>query len=249
MINKPIAIIFLVFCPYLLHAQFKKGDRMVGSGIASAFYNSAESDASIGGIGATNAKVRGWGVYVNPQLGFFLSDQIVVGVSFTANPTGQKTSYEENGMTFQRDEINSFNIGAGGFTRYYFKNSGALLPFAQVSINAGISSTSVEGFFYGGSGTSAYKETYSGKSSGGFFTNSSFSLGLTKMISPYTGVDLFLGYNYSYNKHSFTKTTWKDLQIDGIMDEMYKNETDNKYTNHGFVIGLGFQVFIAAKKK
>ena len=60
----------------------------------------------------------------------------VVGFMLNLNPNGQKTSYEQNGSTYQSDKNNGFNIGIGGFARNYFPGNGSLLPFGQVSLNA-----------------------------------------------------------------------------------------------------------------
>jgi len=37
--------------------------------------------------------------------------------------------------------------------------------------------------------------------------------------------------------------------MDGSVDERSENETTTKFTNHGFIIGVGFQVFLKGKKK
>jgi hypothetical protein len=44
-------------------------------------------------------------------------------------------------------------------------------------------------------------------------------------------------------------TTLRDNQIDGTIDETGKNETTTKFTNHKFMLGLGFQVFLEKRKK
>ena len=123
------------------------------------------------------------------------------------------------------------------------------MPFGQAGVNAGISNLKTEGFFYGGSGASAYKQTYTGNSSGGFFANAAFVAGLTKMMGENAGLDLSLGYIFSYNKNTFKRTTLRDDGNNGSIDTRAVNETTTKYTNHGFTIGLGFQVFLRGKKK
>ena len=63
------------------------------------------------------------------------------------------------------------------------------------------------------------------------------------------GLDFYVGYTFSYNKNTFKKTTLKDLGNDGTIDERAENETTTKFTNHGFTLGVAFQIFLAAKKK
>jgi hypothetical protein len=230
-------------------AQFNKGDRMVGASIASIIYNSANSDIKVTSVGETRARVRSYNIGLHPTLGWFINQKTAVGLSLNINPAGETTSYEENGTTFQKDKYNTFNIGAGGFARSYLGSAGAFLPFIQIGMNAGISHLKTEGFFYGGSGMTSYKDTYNGSSSGGFFFNSSFQAGLTKKLSEKTGLDIYLGYNFSYNRNTFTRTTLTDRLIDGSIDETRENETVTKYTNHGFIFGAGFQVFLARRNK
>lgn len=229
-------------------AQFSKGDRMAGASVASVIYNSGSSDISVDQIGNSRSVTSSYNINISPSLGWFISEKTAVGGSLILNPAGSKVSYEQNGSTFQTDKSNSFNIGLGGFVRHYLGNSGKMLPFGQFGFNAGISSLNTEGFFYGGSGVSAYKTSYEGNGSGGFFANASLQGGFTKMMGENTGLDVFLGYTYGYNSNKFDKTTLRDNGNDGTVDETLKNLTTTKFTNHGFFLGLGFQVFLKKKK-
>lgn len=240
-----IAILFSMHA----NSQFSKGTRMAGASVGSIFINSGSSDQTVTSIGRLSGKTTGYNINLTPSLGWFISDNTAVGFSLSINPSGDKLRFKENGSTFQMDKSSNFNIGVGGFARNYFKSSGSLLPYAQFSLDAGIVNTKTDGFFYGGSGTNTYKETYDGKSSGGFFTNALFNLGITKMVGGYTGLDLYLGYNFYYTRHTVNKTTLRDIGIDGSIDETRLNETMTKYTNHQFIIGLGFQVFLEKQKK
>jgi hypothetical protein len=67
------------------------------------------------------------------------------------------------------------------------------------------------------------------------------------MISNTTGLDFYIGYTYSSNKNTFKKTTLRDNGIDGTIDETLKNETTTKFTNNGFLVGIGFQIFLKKK--
>jgi len=160
-------ILVLLLINQDINAQFTKGDKMVGATIGNVFYNSGTQDASSPPIGSTTGKVTGFGLNISPSLGWFISDKTAAGFSFTLNPASQKTSFEENGSTFQKDKVKTFSVGIGGFVRNYFSNKGNFLPFGQANLLAGISSRNTDGFFYGGSGPTVYKETYEGKSSGG----------------------------------------------------------------------------------
>jgi hypothetical protein len=231
-------------------AQFAKGDRMVGASVASLFFNAGNSDITVTSIGTNKSTNRNYGVNIAPSLGWFISGRTVAGATLVINPNGQKITYEQNGSTYQSDKSNGFNIGIGGFVRNYFSDKSTLLPFGQVSLNAGLSNLKTEGFFYGGStGPNSYKLTYTGESNGGSFVNTTFTLGATKMMGENAGLDFYIGYNFSYSKNVFKKTTLRDTGNDGSIDERGENETTTKFTNHGILLGAGFQIFLRGKRK
>lgn len=243
-----LLLVLAIAFPFVSNAQFSKGTRMAGASVGSIFFNSGNSDQQVTGLGSISAKMTGYGINLTPSMGWFISENTVVGVNILVNPSHDKTTYEENGSTFQKDISNYFNVGLGGFARNYFMKSGTILPFGQFSFDAGIATRKMEGFVYGGSGVTAYKDTYDGKSSGGFFTNIGLSLGATKMLGKHTGLDLQLGYNFHYTKNTLHITTYRDIGIDGVTDETKPKETISKLTNHRFIIGLGFQVFLEKRK-
>ena len=230
-------------------AQFKKGMQMAGTNVGSVLFNSGSSDITVAQIGSNRSKITGYNVSILPTMGWFTTDNTVFGASLNINPSGTKTTYEQSGSTYQSDKITNFNIGLGGFVRHYLKHTGRMIPFGQFGINAGISNLKTDGFFYGGAGTNAYKITSDGNSNGGFFFNSTFQAGMTKMVGDFTGLDFYIGYNFSYNKNVFKRTTLRDNGNDGTIDERGESETTNKFTNHGFLLGVGFQVFLKGKTK
>ncbi|MCX6317872.1 MAG: hypothetical protein NTW29_11315 [Bacteroidetes bacterium] len=229
-------------------AQFSKGDKMVGTSVGSVFLNSGSSDVSFPQVRGYSSKTSSFGLRIEPAFGWFITDKTVIGASININPSGQKVQYKDLGTTFQEDNSNSFNIGVGGFVRNYFGAPSNFRLFGQFGFNAGINSTNTDGFRYY-TASPNYKVSYEGKSSGGFFANAILQLGLTKMVGEHTGLDLYLGYNYSYNKNTFKTTTLTDLNIDGSIDTRGENEPTSKYTNHGLIVAVGFQVFLKGKKK
>lgn len=222
---------------------------MAGASIGNAFFNSGSSDVSYPGItqGFT-AKTTNLGLNFSPSMGWFISDRTALGVLLTINPSHSKTTYEQSGTTYQRDEISTFHIGIGGFARNYFSSASSFMPFGQFSLNLGISSQNTEGVFYGGSGSGIYKISYEGKSSGGFFANASLAAGFTKLLSPHTGLDIFAGYTFSYNKNTFKETTNRDDGINGSIDQVDISQPTTQTTTHGFILGAGFQVFLEPRK-
>ena len=229
-----------------VNAQFSKGDRMIGASLGSLLFNSGTADISVASIGSNTSRITGYNVSITPSVAWFLTDKTAVGLTLNINPNHQKTTYEQSGTTYQSDQQTSFNFGVGGLVRNYFAGK-SMLPFVQFSLNGGISTLKTEGFFYGGSGSSAYKSTYSGNASGGIFFNSSLSGGVTKMLGENAGLDFYLGYTFSYNKNVFKRTTLRDDGNNGSIDTRAENETTTKFTNHGFNAGVGFQFFLRKK--
>ena len=246
--RKSILLIVSGFFYIASSAQFKKGDRMVGANVASMVFNSGTADITVAQIGSNTSKITGYNVSINPNMAWFISENTAVGASLNLNPFSNKTTYEQNGSTYQSDKSNNFNFGLGGFVRHYLSHKGNLAPFGQMGVNGGISTLKTDGFFYGGSGPTAYKSTYEGKGSGGFFFNANFLAGMTKMVGDHTGLDFYIGYNFSYNKNTFKKTTQRDDGNNGSIDSRSENETTTKFTNHGFTLGVGFQIFLKGKK-
>lgn len=242
-----IALFFLLFS-FHSNAQFSRGMRMAGASVANIVVSSGTSEQTVTSIGGATGRVKGYNINLSPSFGWFLSEKTAVGVTLVLNPSKETLTYESNGSTFQSDEVKEFALGFGGFARNYFQSGGSFLPFGQVNLNAGMSNSNAEGFFYGGGGSIAYKESYESKSTGGFFMNAILNLGATWMVSQNVGLDLTVGYNYSYHKNTMNTTRLRDDGLDGVIDETATNETLTKFTNHRFVIGLGFQVFLEKKK-
>lgn len=221
---------------------------MVGSSVSSIVYNSGNADVSVAQIGNSTSRITNYNILINPSMGWFISDKTVIGAVLNLNPNGTKSTYEQNGSTFQSDKSNSFNIGLGGFVRHYLNTTGSLYPFGQFGLNVGLSNLKTEGFFYYNPSAAFYKHTYSGSSSGGFFANASIQGGVSKMVGENAALDIFLGYNYGYNKNTFTRTTLYYLSSTDNSPTTGENETTTKFTNHGFLLGVGFQVFLRKKK-
>lgn len=248
--RKKLLLVITGFCISIItQAQFNKGDKMAGATVFSGSFNSGKSEQEVTSIGSTSANVTRHSVLFTPAMGWFLNSRLVIGGTLNLSKAGQKTTYESpGGITFQQDKSSEFNIGLGAFARNYLGNSSSLIPFIQAGFNLGISNASKEGFFYGSSGPTAYKDTYDGSSSGGFFANAVFQGGFTKMVGEHTGLDLFLGYNFSYSKNKFNTTSLHDAGNDGSIETRSTNETLTKFTSHGIILGLGFQVFLRGKK-
>ena len=248
LIRKVLPVLLLIVFAGNTRAQFNKGDKMAGTNIASFIFNSGSSEVSFPQVRGYSSNSNNFSLSIEPAFGWFISPKTVIGGTFIVNPTFHKVFYTDLGNTFQKDQTSGFNIGAGAFLRNYFKmGTASFHPFAQAGLNAGINSSSTEGFKYYDA-TPDYKVSYDGKSSGGFFANAVVQLGLTKMVGDNTGLDFYIGYNYSYNKNTFKTDMLTDLDLDGDIDFRSENESTTKFTNHGLVVAVGFQVFLRKGK-
>lgn len=242
-----IAISFFIAFLFLsthMNAQFTKGTRMVGASLGSAFFNSGKSEYTVPSpTSGYTSNSNSLGISVSPNIGWFLSSDLVVGTRILLGYDYEKNIDDDNNVTFRKNISKKFNLSVGGFARKYF-STGNFLPFAQLNIDAGTGVTNTEGFFY----ATNYKETYTGKSSGDFSADAGLSVGFTKMLNANTGLDFFAGYLFSYNKNKFKTTTSKDVDYNGTIDETGQRELTTKYTNHGVNIGVGFQIFLGKRK-
>lgn len=220
---------------------------MVGISLGAISFNSGKADytyppPTTGFTRNTNS----FGVTLNPNYGWFISDNTVIGTTLNFGYTHNKLFDEDgsNGNTFNKDETNNFNLGVGAFARNYFSSSGSFIPFAQFGFNFGIGSADSKGFYF----KSGDKYTYNGKSSGDFFANAGLALGVTKLLNKNTGLDFSIGYNFSYSKTTFKTTTLIDLANNGTIDQTNISEPTQKFTNHGVMLAAGFQIFLDGKK-
>jgi hypothetical protein len=242
-------LLVILFADSHNFAQFKKGMRMVGADLGSVFFTAGSSDVSYPAptTGYT-AHTTQFGLNIDPTIGWFISGHSAAGFSLFLNPTSNKTDYVAGGSTFQQDKLSGLNLGIGGFVRDYFKSSSSFMPFGQVGLNLGISNQKSSGFFYGGKDSTVYKITYDGKSSGGFYANAAIRVGLTKLLSPHTGLDISAGYTFSYSKNVYKTTTLRDNGNNGTIDLTSISNPTTKFTSNGVVLSVGFQVFLDPRK-
>jgi hypothetical protein len=230
----------------MINAQFKKGDKMLGASVGTVFLNSGSTDVSTSIITSTNSNDN-FGLSINPSIGWFINDNIAVGIMPTAGYNKQKLLGKSSGSTYMKDESSRFIIGIGGFARYYFsaKNPKTRL-FGQYDLSLGLSGSKSEGFQYETYGV--YVDRYNQKSSGDFFANTSLLFGVSKFLTNKTSLDFYIGYKFSYIKSNPKGTFLRDYSDPLIGDVTQKPDYDQKFTGHNVVIGVGFQVFLEKKK-
>jgi hypothetical protein len=237
---KKVFLSCLIFTAISSQAQFKKGTKMVGAGIASSFISTGKTDYSFpNGTEGYTANQNNFSLNVNPSVGWFINKNCVVGGQIIFSMSNQKTWLESasNGNTYQKDNYKNTDFGAGAFFRYYLSSPTKIKPFAHLYFNGGSGSTTTNGFYY----ATDFSQTYEGESSSRFFYNLGLNAGITKMINQSIGLEGFVGYAHSYNK--FTTTTRANTNDNGTVTSSEYQPTQ-KFNGNGVNIGIGLQVFL-----
>jgi outer membrane protein W len=235
------ALIGIVLIPHISNGQFTKGTRVAGFSLGGLFFDAGETDYSAqspttGYRSSTNSL----GFRLTPSLGYFISNETLLGARLLAGFRYDKYIDAANNITFRKKEDRVSEWGLGVFARHYLGSSGKYLPYGQVNIDAGIGQSRTEGFSY----TSTYRESYTGKSKGNFFSGAGLQIGFTRMLSSTIGLDISAGYEYRYEKNNIRTDTDRDLDLDGIPDEQLVSDISTKSRNHGLMISLGLIAFI-----
>lgn len=229
-------------------SQFAKGDKMLGVSVGTFSGNSGTTKFTTGTSAAGyDSKSNNFTVSVSPSIGWFVKDDLAVGVSLNFRTGSYKTDDLSRDTTFRYNKTTTFDAGIGGFVRKYFKSSKTLLPFIQANVNAGVSGSNNNGFVFASDIVGVYKDSYESKTSGGLYANIGAGIGATKMLGTNVGLDFSIGYNYNYNKNDFSSTTKRDY-LTAVGDFTSESKYTSKLGNHGFNIGVGVQVFLGNKK-
>jgi hypothetical protein len=243
---KFLLIFLLSILSVSAHSQFVKGNRMVGATIASSLFSSGKTDLSGPNQLSIEQTNKNFTLQFTPSMGWFVSDKTVVGASMLVSVYNQKATNESGGVNYKEDENNNLDFGAGVFARQYLSTSNQMRPFVHLHLTVGSGSTETEGYYYYTLPGDIVKDTYTGSSKGKFFYNAGVNAGLTRMLNQNAGLDLFIGYLYSYNKRTTTSTLISDHTNNGL-DTRSEYESTQKFAGHGFTFGIGFQVFLSKK--
>jgi len=247
MLQKLASVVLLVLMTLTINAQFKKGDRMVGASVGTFFFNHGNTNISTN-VTISNTSNDNFGISFNPSLGWFVNDKTAVGITPLISYSKQKVlGKSDDGKTFLKDESSRYTLGIGGFARYYLPGTTDKLRFfGQYDLSAGFGGSKAEGFQY--ETTGLYVDRYEQESSGDLSINTGLSFGLSKFLSSKTALDFYLGYKLNYIKSHPTGTFLRDWTDPNTGDETKKPDYDQKYTNHGIILGIGFQIFLEKKK-
>lgn len=241
-----VRLLFLmsVLTPFASYSQFAKGTWVPGLQLGGMLFESGTKEYTAPPpTGSYTSSVNSLGIQVSPSLGYFISDKTMLGARLLAEFQYDKYIDATNNVTFRKKEDIVGRYGLGIFARQYLYNTGKFLPWGQVNVNAGIGTMKVEGFSY----TNDYRESYKGKGSGNFFISAGLQAGLTYMMNDHVGFDMSAGYLFTREKQKTHTDTYRDVGVDGNIDEHLVADIDTKSKVHGLSVSLGFVVFLKKK--
>lgn len=116
------------------NAQTGKGSIMIGGGLNVNLAGKTVNKVTPPSGNATSTETKGnlnWNV--SPTAGYFISDNIVVGLNLNVGSSffGRVASIDGK----KEETVNTVNLGAGVFSRYYKEVGNGLYLFGQVSVD------------------------------------------------------------------------------------------------------------------
>jgi outer membrane protein len=111
------------------HGQIMSGSWLIG-GSAGFGFGGSKTEVQVGSV-TTSTKVSTSNVIVSPRAGYFLIDNLAVGVDLDLSGYG---STERDGVDIQRSSTTFFTVGP--FVRYYIP-LGEVYPFIEGGVGFG----------------------------------------------------------------------------------------------------------------
>jgi hypothetical protein len=225
-------------------AQYAKGTKMIGATLATGNFTAGTTDYSYPAAQGFKVDSRNFSLSLSPSYGVFVNGNTAVGFSLLVNTSSNKTDYKTlRDTTYSSNTSRTTDFGAGAFLRYYLNTDPKKInPFLHAFANGGSGIGSQEGFEYGTDPAGPYKDTYDGKASGRVFLNTGLNLGVTKLLNPSVGLDIYAGYVFSYSKLTTKVTNLRDYTTGADLTQTF--EPTQKYMGNGVQLGIGVQVFL-----
>jgi hypothetical protein len=219
--------------------QNKKGNWLVGSSFGSIGFSSSEQEYSYSNTPGTVFKSEGnsFSLYINPYMGKYVSDKVVVGAGVTIGPYSSKNESSSTGSSATSESKTTYvYVGIGPFARFYLNNNNPKgAPY--IHVNAAINLYPGYKNEYTSSGGTAYTYTYDKYSS----WNAGVAIGYEHFLNSVIGFYYALGYAYS----SYNTTAMLDYTSGSGTDYT----TDQDYNSHNINVNVGLAIHLASLKK
>ena len=203
----------------LAFAQTSKGSFMVGGDLGFYLMDKGETKTTIGTISTTQKNSAISGFYVRPAIGYFVSDDLAVGVALGIGNDGLYRVESTNGEESETVKMSTF--GAGVFARKYFNATEKLRFFGGASFQFSTSNYTERRAL---STPTGFEDGNANKMNSLMF---GISPGLTYFPSAKWGID------FSFNNLLFFGTNNSTTEFKGTTDKI-----ENKGTDFGINLGI-----------
>lgn len=226
---KKVTLILALFAAFLSNAQISKGSMVVGTGILYTNISGSDNTTTYSNVPTVySSSSNSFGISLNPNVGYFISDGLAVGGQFYLSYYKQKSnSSNTSSTTTSTSDYSSTSLSVGPMVRYYFVKSGKWAPYVQGDFAYNLypsKSTSTSS-----TGSSSTSDT---KSKTNWDTG--FRLGMEYFISDYVGLQFYAGYSYAKRVY---ETEYKPSSGTG-----YTYTSDSK--SWTIPIGVGLQIHL-----
>jgi hypothetical protein len=239
---KKLFIVLLLLNGLNAFSQFSKGTRTVGLNLAGISFTNYQQSFDYGNLGVASNTNNGFNVSLQPSIGKFVDDKLLIGGGPSINFSTVKFTSRGNNYSG-----NTFTGGVNVFGRYYFGGE-SFLPFLQVNTGVAFGGGSQDGE---GNGTLANNQAYTSKYTENFKSILNFSggigAGLTKMINKNVGLDISLSYGFNRRSYNYTATN-NVTYTNPASSEQQKTEYKFTGTTNNVGASVGIVVFLDAKK-
>jgi len=205
---KTISILFSILFGLNANAQFSKGNWLVEGNIGDITFSNNKSDYSTPTTSSSTTS-KGFSLDINPKAGYFVSNNLVTGLSLNVNLYNYKGDYNNAvGLKVSDYDSSGSQLTASPFLRYYFSGTEKIRFYAQADAGYSINlSDKYKQTSYNtttGVITSTYAEN-AVKLKSGFSANG--LVGLNYFMSKNVALNTAIGYNYSKSSKSSNSTT------------------------------------------
>jgi hypothetical protein len=239
---KQLFLFVFLLSTFTAFAQFEKGTRTIGINLAGIGFTNYQQSFDLGSIGTSTNTNNSFNISLQPSMGKFVSNNLLIGGGPTVNLTTVK--YTSSGIDYSG---NTFTGGVNVFGRYYFTGEG-FLPYVQLNTGAAFGGGSQDGNL---KGTLASGQTYTGKYEEKFKSIFNFNVGvgagLTKMLNKNVGLDIGLAYQLNLRKYNYSALTNYNYSNPAGSERV---ESSYKFTGttNNVSLSLGVLVFLDPKK-
>ncbi len=189
------------------NAQFAKGDWLADMSIGNTSFNKGDYQYTTG-TGSSKQQDRSFSTVLNPTVGYFVGNNLVVGLSLAVGYQHfQSKAYAGTGKISSDYQSASTSLGAAPIIRYYFAGKKQLRWYGQVkaAYNTSISNKN-ETYYYNTAGDKYMKQlTDYPNNLHGFSAHG--LLGFNYFLSAAIALNSSVGYYYSNLKVSQTYTS------------------------------------------